>query len=39
MMTPKDVNRATLGQLMNRDIPVLSVTLRVWTFMCFEVQG
>ena len=29
MMTPRDMNRATLGQLANRDIPVSSVALRV----------
>ena len=29
MMTPRDMNRATLGQSANRDIPVLSAALRV----------
>ena len=29
MMTPMDMNRATLGQSANRDIPVPSVALRV----------
>ena len=29
MMTPRDMNRATLGQSANRDIPVPSVALRV----------
>ena len=29
MMTPRDMNRATLGQSVNRDIPVPSVALRV----------
>ena len=29
MMTPRDMNRATLGQSKNRDIPVPSVALRV----------
>ena len=29
MMTPRDMNRATLGQSANRDIPVPSVVLRV----------
>ena len=29
MMTLRDMNRATLGQLVNRDISVPSVTLRV----------
>ena len=37
MMTPKDMNRATLGQLVNRDIMVPSVPLRVETFKCFKV--
>ena len=30
MMTPKDMNKATLGQLVNRDIPVPSVAFRVY---------
>ena len=29
MMTPRDMNRETLDQSANRDIPVLSVALRV----------
>ena len=29
MMTPRDMNIATLGQLENRDIPVSRVALRV----------
>ena len=29
MMTPKDMNRATLSQSVNRDIPVPSVAFRV----------
>ena len=29
MMTPRDMNRETLGQSVNRDIPVPSVALRV----------
>ena len=29
MMTPSDMNREKLGQSTNRDIPVLSVALRV----------
>ena len=27
--TPRDMSRATLGQLVNKDIPVLSVAIRV----------
>ena len=29
MMTPRDMNRATLGQSMNRDILVQSVAFKV----------
>ena len=29
-MTPRDMNRATIGQSMNKDILVLSVTFRVF---------
>ena len=29
MMTPRDMNRATLGQSENRDIPIPSMALRV----------
>ena len=29
MMTPKDMNRATLGQSVNRDILIPSVAFRV----------
>ena len=39
MMTPRDMNRATLCQSTSRDIPVPSVALRVYTFRRFEVQG
>ena len=39
MMTPRDMSRATLDQLVNRVIPVPSVAIRVWTFMRFGVQG
>ena len=38
-MTPRDINRATLGQLVSRDISVPSVALRVCTFRRFGVQG
>ena len=38
-MTPRDLNRVTLGQLVNRDIPVPSVALRVYTFRRFGIQG
>ena len=37
MMTPKDMNKAILGQLVNRDIPVPSVALRAYTFGRFGV--
>ena len=37
MMTPRDVIRAKPGQSVNRDILVLGVALRVWTFMHFGV--
>ena len=36
---PKDLSRATLGQLPNRDIPVPSVAIRVLAFKHFGVQG
>ena len=29
MMAPRDMNRATLGQSVNRDIPVPSVAFKV----------
>ena len=37
MMTPKDMIRAAPSKSVNRDILVLGVTLRVWTFMHFGV--
>ena len=37
MMAPKDMIRETHGQLVNRDILVPGVALRVWTFMLFRV--
>ena len=37
MMTLREMNRATLGQSANRDIPVPSVALRVYTFRHFGV--
>ena len=37
--TPRDFSRATLGQLVNTDIPVPSVAIRVLAFKHFEVQG
>ena len=37
MMTPRDMNRATLGQSMNRDILVKSVAFRVSKFKRFGV--
>ena len=39
MMTLRDMNRATLGQLVNRNILVSSVALRVYTFRRLKVQG
>ena len=39
MMTSKDMNRATLGQSVNRDISIPSVALRVYTFRHFGAQG
>ena len=39
MMTPRDMSRATLGQSVNRDIPVPNVAIRVWTLMHFGLQG
>ena len=39
MMTLRDMSRATLGQSINRDIPITSVAIRVLTFMLFEVQS
>ena len=37
MMTPRDMNRATLCQSANRDIPILGVVGRVHTFRRFRV--
>ena len=38
MMTPKDMNKATIGQLGNRDIPSSKCGIRVYTFKCFGVK-
>ena len=39
MMTPKDMNRETLGQSANRDIPVPGVAGGVHTFWRFGVPS
>ena len=39
MMIPRDMNRATLGQLGNRDIPSSKCCIRVYTFRRFGVEG
>ena len=36
---PRDLNRATLGQLVNRDIPIPRVTIKVRAFKRFGVSG
>ena len=38
-MTPKDMGKATLSQLGNRDIPGSKCGIRVCTFMHFGVEG
>ena len=38
-MTPRDMGKATLGQSGNRDIPSSKCSVRVCTFMHFEVEG
>ena len=38
MRTPRDLNRATLGQV-NRDIPISRVVIKVRTFKRFEALG
>ena len=39
MMTPRDMNKATIGQLGNRDIPGSKCGIRVYTFKRFRVEG
>ena len=38
-MTPRDMDKATLGQSENRDIPGSKCGIRVYTFMHFGVKG
>ena len=38
-MTYRDMGKATLGQLRNRDIPGSKCGIRVCTFMHFGVEG
>ena len=38
-MTPRDMGKATLGQLGNRDTPGSKCGIRVCTFMHFGVEG
>ena len=38
-MTPKDMNKAIIGQSGNRDIPGSEYGIRVYTFKRFEVEG
>ena len=39
MMTPRDMNKATIGQSVNRDIPGSKCGIRVYTFKRFVVEG
>ena len=39
MMTPRDMNKAIIGQSGNRDIPGSKCGIRVYTFKHFEVKG
>ena len=39
MMTPRDMNKATIGQSGNRDIPGSKCGIRVYTFKRFGVEG
>ena len=39
MMTPRDMNKATIGQSGNRDIPGSKCGIRVYTFKRFRVEG
>ena len=39
MMTPRDMNKATIGQSGNRDISGFNCGIRVYTFKRFGVEG
>ena len=39
MMTHRDMNKATIGQSGNRDIPGSKCGIRVYTFKSFGVEG
>ena len=39
MMTPRDMNKATIGQSGNRDIPGSNCGIRVYTFKRFGFEG
>ena len=39
MMTPRDMNKATIGQSGNRDILGSKCGSRVYTFKSFRVEG
>ena len=39
MMTPRDMNKATIGKSGNRDIPGSKCGIRVYTFKHFGVEG
>ena len=39
MMTPRDMNKATIGQSRNRDILGSKCGIRVYTFKRFKVEG
>ena len=39
MMTPRDMNKATIGQSGNRDISGSNCGIRVYTFKRFGVEG
>ena len=39
MMTPRDMNKATIGQSGNRDISGSNCGIRVYTFKRFRVEG
>ena len=39
MMTPRDMNKATIGQSGNRDIPGSKCGIRVYTIKRFGVEG
>ena len=39
MITPRDMNKATIGQSGNRDIPGSKCGIRVYAFKRFRVEG